>query len=65
MAPRDGSSAEDDGYVLTLISDTRNDRSECWVLDAADIAAGPLAKIALPARISAGTHACWAPESAL
>ena len=65
MAPRDGSVEEDDGYVLTLITDTVNDRSECWVLDARDYSSGPLAKIRLPARISSGTHACWASQAAL
>jgi carotenoid cleavage dioxygenase len=38
----------------------RADRSECVVLDARDIAAGPAARILLPHRISSGTHACWA-----
>jgi hypothetical protein len=30
MAPRDNSTAEDDGYLLTFVSDVPNDRSECW-----------------------------------
>jgi len=35
-------------------------RSECLVLDAADIGAGPLCRVILPHRISSGTHATWA-----
>jgi len=59
VARRIGARAEDDGYVITFVTDMRQDRSECLVLDAADIAAGPIASIVLPHRISAGTHACW------
>ncbi|CAN5883813.1 carotenoid oxygenase family protein [soil metagenome] len=59
MAPRPGAVAEDDGYVLTLTTDTVRDLSECHVFDAAHIDAGPVAKLRLPERISSGTHACW------
>ncbi len=59
MAPRANARAEDDGYVLTLISDTVRDLSECHVFDAAHIDAGPIARLRLPERISSGTHACW------
>jgi carotenoid cleavage dioxygenase len=37
------------------------DRSECLVLDARDIAAGPIARVRLPERIASGTHSCWMP----
>jgi carotenoid cleavage dioxygenase len=61
MAPRVGSSVEDDGYLVTFTIDMANDRSECWILDAARVSDGPLARIRLPERISSGTHACWHP----
>jgi carotenoid cleavage dioxygenase len=61
MAPSPGSTAEDDGYVVTFTTDVERDRSDCWVFDAADITAGPRARVALPERISSGTHACWWP----
>jgi len=61
MAPRLGSRAEDDGYLLTYTSDLGNDLSECWVFDAAEPSDGPVARIRLPERISSGTHATWAP----
>ncbi len=57
MAPR--SAAEDDGYVVTFVTDVPRDRSECHVFDAAHLADGPIARLALPARISSGTHATW------
>ncbi len=56
---RIGSKAEDDGYVLTFVNNMVDNRSECWVIPAEDITKGPLARIILPHRISAGTHAAW------
>ena len=60
MAPRQGSTAEDDGYVVTFITDTNEDASSCWIFDAADITPGPIAKVKLPRRICVGTHSYWA-----
>ena len=34
--------------------------SECVVLDAKRIEDGPVARIALPHKVSNGTHSCWA-----
>lgn len=61
MAPRQGSGAEDDGYLITFVSDVLNDRSECLIFDARAVSDGPICRIRLPERISSGTHACWAP----
>ncbi len=61
MAPRTGSTAEDDGYLITFTSDIVNDVSECVVLDAANPSSSPVARIRLPERISSGTHSTWAP----
>ncbi len=61
MAPRAGATAEDDGYLVTFTTDVNADRSECCVFDARDVAAGPVARVALPERISSGTHSCWWP----
>jgi len=58
-----GPADEDDGYVVSFVTDMKADRSECVVLDARDLAAGPVARILLPHRISSGTHACWADAS--
>jgi carotenoid cleavage dioxygenase-like enzyme len=65
MAPREGSSAEDDGYLITFASDVINDVSYCLILDAARPNEGPVAKIQLPERISSGTHSTWAPATDL
>ena len=51
---------EDDGYLVSFIADVENDRSECVLIDAKNIAAGPVCRIILPERICAGTHSVWA-----
>jgi carotenoid cleavage dioxygenase len=60
MAPRVGSTGEDDGYLVTIVSDLDADRSDCLVFDAARVADGPLCRIRLPERVSSGTHSTWA-----
>lgn len=60
FAPRVGATTEDDGYLVTFVSDMREDRSECVVYNAQEVEAGPVCRIILPHRISSGTHACWA-----
>ncbi|MGB3354250.1 MAG: carotenoid oxygenase family protein [Mycobacterium sp.] len=65
MAARVGSSAEDDGYLVTLTTDLGADASYCLVFDAARVDDGPVCRIALPERISSGTHSTWAPGSEL
>ena len=65
MAPRVGSTAEDDGYLITITMDLNADQSHCCVFDATDPSAGPVARVRLPERISSGTHSYWAPQSAL
>jgi carotenoid cleavage dioxygenase len=60
FAPRVGATSEDDGYVLTFVTDTAG-RSEVYVIDAVDFSAPPRARIPLPQRVPAGFHATWAP----
>ncbi len=63
FAPKPGadrSSAEDDGYVITLVTDSRDWTSQCLVFDATDIAQGPVARVHLPQRVPFGFHATWA-----
>jgi len=61
FAPRVGGDGEDDGYVVTFVSDRRTGRSEVHVLAARDLAAGPVARVLLPQRVPIGFHACWVP----
>ena len=60
MAPRVGSTAEDDGYLITLTTDMNTDESYAVIFDAARVGDGPVCKLRLPERISSGTHSTWA-----
>lgn len=63
FAPRPGAdrnSGEDDGYVITMVTDSRNWKSECLVFDATDITPGPICRVRLPHRVPFGFHAAWA-----
>ncbi|MFM9853976.1 MAG: carotenoid oxygenase family protein [Sphingomonadaceae bacterium] len=60
FVPRIDACAEDDGYLVTFITDMVADRSECILIDAQKIEEGPVCRIILPERICSGTHAVWA-----
>lgn len=60
-----GATAEDDGYVVTIVTDAASLRSACWIFDARDVARGPLARVPLPARVPTGFHAKWLPGERL
>ncbi len=60
FAPRRGASGEDDGYLVSFVTDENTGRSECILLDAARIQDGPVCRIALPHKLCSGTHAFWA-----
>lgn len=51
--------AEDDGWLLSYVSDANTDRSELVVLDARDLSAAPVARVLLPRRVPHGFHGNW------
>ena len=59
FAPRVDAQAEDDGYLVTFVQDESNDQSECVILDAQNLAAGPVARIVMPFRVPYGFHSGW------
>jgi carotenoid cleavage dioxygenase-like enzyme len=65
FAPRLGASEEDDGYLVSFLTDENTGTSECVLIDARRIEAGPVCRIALPHKISSGTHAVWADRAML
>jgi carotenoid cleavage dioxygenase len=65
FAPRIGAVDEDDGYLVSFLTDENKGASECVLIDAKDIAAGPVCRIALPHKLCSGTHAVWAPREML
>ncbi|MFI2028283.1 carotenoid oxygenase family protein [Streptomyces buecherae] len=65
FVPADGGVREDDGYLLTLVSDLADDTSRLLVLNAADLGSGPLATVDLPHRVPGGIHGSWIDDSHL
>jgi carotenoid cleavage dioxygenase len=53
------SSSEGDGWVMVYVYDAREDESVLAILDATDVAAGPVAEVVLPQRVPYGFHATW------
>jgi carotenoid cleavage dioxygenase len=60
--PREGATAEDDGYLVVFVHDTARDASELLVLDASDLSTTPLARVLLPVRVPYGFHGNWVPD---
>lgn len=58
----EGSSSEDDGWLLTYVYDKPTDSSSFVVLDANDMSAGPVASVQLPQRVPFGFHGSWFPD---
>lgn len=59
FVPRDGSSAEDDGYLLSTVYDKATDTSDLVILHAQDFEGDPVATIHLPQRVPYGFHGNW------
>jgi carotenoid cleavage dioxygenase len=63
FVPRSGASAEDDGWLLSVVHDETVDRSELVVLDAADLTT--VARVHLPRRVPYGFHGNWIADDEL
>ena len=61
FAPDPDGRAEDDGWLLSFVTDRATDRTDLVVLDARDVAAGPVARVRIPRRVPLGFHANWFP----
>ena len=61
--PRDGSTAEDDGWVMALRHDRDTDRSDLCVFSADALADDPVAVVHLPVRVPNGFHGNWIAEN--
>ncbi|MGL4542953.1 MAG: carotenoid oxygenase family protein, partial [Polymorphobacter sp.] len=59
FVPRLDAKSEDDGYLVSFITDENTGTSECILVDCLNFAAGPVCRIALPHKISSGTHSTW------
>jgi len=59
FAANPGGTAEDDGWLINAVYDSSIDRTDVCVLDAGDVAAGPIARVHLRHRMPFGFHANW------
>jgi len=59
FVPRKNGTAEDDGWVVLAVYDAETLLTDVVVLDAQNLAAGPVAKIHLPHHIPPGLHGSW------
>jgi carotenoid cleavage dioxygenase-like enzyme len=60
FVPRRGARDEDDGYLVSFIIDENRGTSECILVDCKKFTDGPVVRIALPHKLSSGTHSTWA-----
>ena len=65
FVPRTPDSAEDDGWLMTYVTDMTARTSEVVILHAQDLDAGPVATIHIPHRVPIGFHGNWVPDSQL
>jgi carotenoid cleavage dioxygenase len=56
--------ADDAGWVLSFVHDDASGETVLAVLDATDVAAGPVAEVVMPRRVPYGFHATWIPDQA-
>ena len=54
FAPKASSKSEDDGYLVCFVHDEAQNQSECQIIDAQNIEAGPVATIMMPFRVPYG-----------
>mmetsp|Transcript_9373 Transcript_9373/g.19668 ORF Transcript_9373/g.19668 Transcript_9373/m.19668 type:complete len:655 (-) Transcript_9373:82-2046(-) len=59
FAPKVDGSAEEDGYVLTVLFDGKAEQSELLIFDSSSVSAGPVCRIPLGIGIPHGLHGCF------
>ena len=65
FVPKVDGTAEDAGWILTVVYDATTDTSELHILDAQDLAGPEVATIRLPQRVPFGFHGNWVPDSSV
>jgi all-trans-8'-apo-beta-carotenal 15,15'-oxygenase len=60
FVPRDGATAQDDGWVLTVVYDAERDKSDVVILNADDLSVA--ARLHLRHHLPYGLHGCFVPQ---
>jgi carotenoid cleavage dioxygenase-like enzyme len=63
--PKGPDAAEGEGYLISVISRRALNRNDIVILDALDLAAGPLATLKVPFRLRYAFHGTWIPGADL
>jgi len=63
--PDPSDTGEDAGWLISMVYNRAEDNSEVVILDAQEVAKGPIARIKMPRRVPFGFHGLWIPESQL
>jgi len=59
FVPRPAGSAEDDGWLVTIVFDEATESSELVVVDAQHLDQPPVARVLMPQRVPYGFHSIW------
>lgn len=59
FVPATGARREDDGWLLSIVTDRDGTASDLLVLDASDLSGPPVAAVHLPRGVPAGFHGSW------
>ena len=65
FAPRDGATAEDDGYVVGYVTNESDLTTEFWITPSQNFDGGPIARIKLPQKVPPKFHGRWLSEDKL
>jgi len=65
FVPRQGSTEEGDGWLLTMVGRRQENRTDLVILDARHLERGPVAIVKFPYRVHEGFHATWVSAAAL
>ena len=64
FVPRRGSDVEGDGWLLSMVGRRAENRTDLVILDARNLARGPVAIVKFPSRVHEGFHGVWVPGDA-
>ncbi len=59
FVPRPGATEEDEGWLMTLVYDERQNTSELVIVSTQALSDPPIARIQIPQRVPYGFHGIW------
>ena len=59
FAPRHNSNAEDDGYLISFVTNMESRKGEIQIFPAEDLSKGPICRLIVPQQIPPGFHSSF------